>query len=72
MARNSSKVRTRGLQQSQPGEKRKVISIANCLVKGEKEQTHPSDPRGTLEHRGDNGILPRDQCMFCRIPYGRT
>jgi hypothetical protein len=68
MARNSSKVRTRGLQHFQPVET--CVSFF-CVSQDSSyhdgtDRTYPSAPHGRLEDQGDIDILPLGPYTSCR------
>lgn len=53
ISRNSSKVKTRGLQQSQPTERQRKFAQYLLL------RTHLSDPRGRLVDQGGTRMAPQ-------------
>jgi hypothetical protein len=72
IARNSSKVRTRGLQHFQPVKSHMSIHIAsnhhdNHDNHDAMNRAYPSVPHGRLEGRNDSDIVPQDQYTSCRM-----
>ncbi len=68
MERNSSKVRTRGLQHFHPNERlsqhKKVLVITNNFISKERS-TYPSVLRGRLEVQDGTNTPPQGLCTSC-------
>jgi hypothetical protein len=69
IARNSSKVRTRGLQHFQPGT---ISAIELHFSRLQHVWTYPSAPRGRRAGRGGRRTPRSRPCTSCRSPCVRT